>query len=181
VSKKVATAKKSDFNPHTFLSANGKEREMLSFGKKSTIFAQGDETDGLFFIQEGKVQLSLVSGTGKEATLGILSEGDFFGEGGLGAVHTHVICDSTNGLRPAASSEEGKDARHKYGAKIVGYVHEAPGEAKHSVPGRPGRSTFQLQRKATGTSSSQKAGRHSLSRWRQLACWQFAPERRSAG
>lgn len=56
---------------------------MVSLGKKSTIFAQGDATDGLFFIQEGKVQLSVVSEAGKEATLGILSEGDFFGEGGL--------------------------------------------------------------------------------------------------
>ncbi len=56
---------------------------MMPFGKKSTIFAQGDTTDGLFFIQKGKVQLTVVSEGGKEATLGILSEGDFFGEGGL--------------------------------------------------------------------------------------------------
>jgi CRP/FNR family transcriptional regulator, cyclic AMP receptor protein len=56
---------------------------MLSFKKNNTIFAQGDSTDGLFFIQEGKVQLTVVSEAGKEATLGILSEGDFFGEGGL--------------------------------------------------------------------------------------------------
>jgi len=55
---------------------------MVSFQKKSSIFAQGDSTDGLFFIQQGKVQLSVVSG-GKEAILGILSDGDFFGEGGL--------------------------------------------------------------------------------------------------
>lgn len=56
---------------------------MISFQKKDTIFAQGDSTDGLFLIQKGKVQLSVVSEGGKEATLGILSEGDFFGEGGL--------------------------------------------------------------------------------------------------
>ena len=56
---------------------------MVSFEKKNTIFAQGAATDGLFFIQSGKVQLSVVSESGKEATLGILNEGDFFGEGGL--------------------------------------------------------------------------------------------------
>jgi CRP/FNR family transcriptional regulator, cyclic AMP receptor protein len=56
---------------------------MLSFQKKNTIFAQGDPTEGLFFIQKGKVQLSVVSETGKEATLGILHDSDFFGEGGL--------------------------------------------------------------------------------------------------
>jgi CRP/FNR family transcriptional regulator, cyclic AMP receptor protein len=71
------------FDPHNFLSSIGKGREMLSFQKKDTIFAQGDETDGLFFIQTGKVQLTVVSEGGKEATLGILNEGDFFGEAGL--------------------------------------------------------------------------------------------------
>jgi CRP/FNR family cyclic AMP-dependent transcriptional regulator len=80
----ITTAKKRlDFNPRTFLSTIGQGRDMVSFGKKNTIFAQGDVTDGLFFIQKGKVQLSVVSEAGKEATLGILSEGDFFGEGGL--------------------------------------------------------------------------------------------------
>jgi CRP-like cAMP-binding protein len=76
-------SKKLDFNPRTFLSTIGKGRDMVRFEKKNTIYAQGDSTDGLFFIQEGKVQLSVVSEAGKEATLGILSEGDFFGEGGL--------------------------------------------------------------------------------------------------
>jgi len=75
--------KKSDFNPHAFLSTIGKGRDMASIQKKKTIFAQGDSTDGLFFIQKGKVQLSVVSEGGREATLGILGEGDFFGEGGL--------------------------------------------------------------------------------------------------
>ena len=84
MSNQATTARKNYFNPRTFLSTIGKGREMVSFGKKSTIFAQGDATDGLFFIQEGKVQLSVVSEAGKEATLGILSEDDFFGEGGLG-------------------------------------------------------------------------------------------------
>lgn len=56
---------------------------MVSFQKKETIFAQGDEMDGLFFIQSGKVRLSVVSDDGREAVLGILGVGDFFGEGGL--------------------------------------------------------------------------------------------------
>ena len=76
--------KTSEFNPRAFLSTIGKGREMLSLNKKKTIFAQGDATQGLFFIQKGKVQLTVVSEGGKEATLGILGEGDFFGEGSLG-------------------------------------------------------------------------------------------------
>src|ERR1700730_16159814 len=84
LAKHIAGPKKQhDFNPHAFLSTRGKGRDMVSFEKKNTIYAQGDATDGLFFIQRGKVQLSVVSEGGREATLGILSEGDFFGEGGL--------------------------------------------------------------------------------------------------
>jgi CRP-like cAMP-binding protein len=79
-----------DFSPNAFLSTIGKGREMLSFDKAATIFAQGDATDGLFFIQKGKVQLSVVSEGGKEATLGILGEGDFFGEGGLAGQLTRM-------------------------------------------------------------------------------------------
>ncbi len=82
--KRITTEpKRLDFNPHAFLSTIGKGRDMLSFRKKNTIFAQGEPTDGLFFIQKGKVQLTVVSEAGKEATLGILHESDFFGEGGL--------------------------------------------------------------------------------------------------
>ena len=90
MSKKITITTKTDFDPRTFLSTVGKGREMVSFGKRSTIFAQGDATDGIFFIQEGKVQLSVVSEAGKEATLGILSEGDFFGEGGLAGQLTRM-------------------------------------------------------------------------------------------
>ncbi len=56
---------------------------MVSFQKKEMIFAQGDDMDGLFFIQTGKIRLSVVSDDGREAVLGILGVGDFFGEGGL--------------------------------------------------------------------------------------------------
>jgi CRP/FNR family transcriptional regulator, cyclic AMP receptor protein len=55
----------------------------VPFPKKQAIFAQGDAADTIFYIQQGKVRLTVVSEVGKEATLGILGEGDFFGEGGL--------------------------------------------------------------------------------------------------
>src|ERR1700692_2808529 len=82
--KSLKSAKRStEFNPRAFLSSIGKGREMLSFEKKHAVFSQGDSADGLFFIQSGRVRLSVVSEGGKEATLGILGDGDFFGEGGL--------------------------------------------------------------------------------------------------
>jgi CRP/FNR family transcriptional regulator, cyclic AMP receptor protein len=56
----------------------------VAFPKKQTIFAQGDSADAVFYIQAGKIKLTVVSKIGKEATLGILGEGQFFGEGSLG-------------------------------------------------------------------------------------------------
>jgi CRP-like cAMP-binding protein len=47
------------------------------------VFSQGDSADSIFYIQKGKVKLSVVAKSGKEATIGILNEGDFFGEGCL--------------------------------------------------------------------------------------------------
>jgi CRP-like cAMP-binding protein len=71
------------FNPTTFLATIGEGRKMLAVPKKQMIFAQGDTADAVFYIQEGKVRLSVVSKIGKEATIAIVSEGNFFGEGAL--------------------------------------------------------------------------------------------------
>jgi CRP/FNR family cyclic AMP-dependent transcriptional regulator len=71
------------FDPKEFLATIGEGRKVLAFAKKQTVFTQGDAADAVFYIQEGKVRLTVVSKVGKEATLGILSEGEFFGEGGL--------------------------------------------------------------------------------------------------
>lgn len=75
--------KKRDFNPKKFLSTIGEGRKVAVVLKKQTIFTQGEPADAIFYIQQGKVRLSVVSQIGKEATLGILNEGEFFGEGGL--------------------------------------------------------------------------------------------------
>ncbi len=80
----VAAAKKlSQFDTKTFLSTIDGGRKIAAFAKKQTIFVQGDSSDAVFYIQKGKVKLTVVSKTGKEATIGILNEGDFFGEGCL--------------------------------------------------------------------------------------------------
>jgi CRP/FNR family cyclic AMP-dependent transcriptional regulator len=86
---RVTAARKSrEFDPNTFLATIGDGRRMVAVPKKQTIFAQGDDADAVFYIQRGKVRLSVVSKTGKEATIGIVSEGNFFGEGSLaGQVH----------------------------------------------------------------------------------------------
>src|SRR5208283_3393940 len=80
----VALAKKGrNLDPKSFLATIGVGRKVVVFPKKQAVFTQGDGADSVFYIQEGKVRLTVVSKIGKEATLGILSEGDFFGEGSL--------------------------------------------------------------------------------------------------
>jgi CRP/FNR family cyclic AMP-dependent transcriptional regulator len=80
---RAASKKNRQFNPGTFLATIGQGRKSLTVARKQGIFAQGDPADGVFYIQKGKVRLTVVSKAGKEATIGILSEGNFFGEGSL--------------------------------------------------------------------------------------------------
>ena len=80
----IAAAKKTrDFDPDTFLATIGDGRKILSVPKKQVIFAQGDDADSVFYIQSGKVRLTVVSQAGKEATIAIVGERNFFGEGAL--------------------------------------------------------------------------------------------------
>jgi CRP/FNR family cyclic AMP-dependent transcriptional regulator len=80
----VATAKKNrEFDPNTFLATIGEGRKSLIVSKKQGIFTQGDVADAVFYIKKGKVKLAVVSKIGKEATIGMLDEGNFFGEGAL--------------------------------------------------------------------------------------------------
>jgi CRP/FNR family cyclic AMP-dependent transcriptional regulator len=82
--KPVALSKRlRNFDPQTFLATIGVGRRVTAFPKKRPIFVQGDSSDAVFYIQQGKVRLTVVSEAGKEATIGILGEGSFFGEGCL--------------------------------------------------------------------------------------------------
>ncbi len=75
--------RRRDFEPENFLATIGVGRKVVTFPRKEIVFAQGDAADSVFYIREGKIRLTVVSKIGKEATLGMLSEGDFFGEGSL--------------------------------------------------------------------------------------------------
>src|SRR6202790_4666675 len=90
----VAAKKVNKFNSKAFLSTISSGRKIEAFPKKQTIFAQGDSSDAVFYIKEGKVKLTVVSQIGKEATIGILNKGDFFGEGCLTG-HSLRLCSPT--------------------------------------------------------------------------------------
>jgi len=83
ITSSLAAKRKDDFDPLAFLATIGEGRKFVLFKKKQRIFAQGDTADAVFYIQTGKVKLTVVSKTGKEATIGIVGEGQFIGEGSL--------------------------------------------------------------------------------------------------
>jgi CRP/FNR family cyclic AMP-dependent transcriptional regulator len=71
------------FNPKSFLAKAGKGKTHTAHPKNQKVFAQGDTAEAIFYIQKGKVKLTVVSNQGKEAVIAILGVGDFFGEGCL--------------------------------------------------------------------------------------------------
>ena len=75
--------KRTPFDPKTFLAKVGVGRTISAYRKNQPIFAQGDLANALFYIQKGKVKLTVVSSHGKEAIVAVLGPADFFGEGCL--------------------------------------------------------------------------------------------------
>lgn len=74
---------KFPFDAASFLTKVGEGRIISDYGKDEMVFAQGDKADTIFYIQKGKVKLTVISQQGKEAVIAILGPGDFFGEGCL--------------------------------------------------------------------------------------------------
>jgi len=74
---------KGVFDPETFLGKAGAGKTIEKYTKNQKIFSQGDIADTIFFIQTGKVKITVLSEHGKEAVVGIFAAGQFFGEGCL--------------------------------------------------------------------------------------------------
>ena len=76
-------ALENGFDPRGFLARAGGGKTIERYAKNQKTFSQGEAADTVFFIQEGKVKLTVLSELGKEAVVGIFAEGQFFGEGCL--------------------------------------------------------------------------------------------------
>jgi CRP-like cAMP-binding protein len=79
----VTRTKKRPFDAEAFFRAAGVRRTALAFARGDVVFSQGDPCDSVMYVRKGAVQLSVLSHAGKEAIVGILSAGDFLGEGAL--------------------------------------------------------------------------------------------------
>jgi CRP-like cAMP-binding protein len=74
---------KRPFDPKLFLAKVGNGRTISEYRKNDVVFAQSDPADAIFYIQRGKVKLTVVSDNGKEAVIAMLGIGNFLGEGCL--------------------------------------------------------------------------------------------------
>jgi CRP/FNR family transcriptional regulator, cyclic AMP receptor protein len=82
------------FDPKAFLAIVGAGKTILEFRKDQVVFAQGDAADTVFYIQKGRVKVVVISEQGKEAVVGILEPGQFFGEGCMNG-HSMRIATTT--------------------------------------------------------------------------------------
>jgi CRP/FNR family transcriptional regulator, cyclic AMP receptor protein len=113
----VARKSKISFDPKKFLAKVGDGTSITRYQPDQIVFSQGDPADAVFYIQKGKLKLTVISEQGKEAVIAILGPGHFFGEG----------CLNGHGLRVATTSAMvllanfGKEARPE---PIVGKISQ---------------------------------------------------------
>jgi CRP/FNR family transcriptional regulator, cyclic AMP receptor protein len=95
IAPRMKAKQKQPFDPKAFLDRADKGRTLAEPRRDHPIFRQGDPASAIFYIQKGKVKLTVVSRHGKEAVVAILGVGDFFGEGCLAGQSVRMATAST--------------------------------------------------------------------------------------
>lgn len=120
-------SKQVSFDAQVFLDSAGVARRIAEFQKKATIFAQGDPAKAVMYIQQGRVKLTVVNGSGREAVVAVLGPGDFFGEGCLAAQPVRI--GAATAATPATVLVIDKDemirvlhAEHEFSDRFISYM-----------------------------------------------------------
>jgi CRP/FNR family cyclic AMP-dependent transcriptional regulator len=108
---------KQAFDPKAFLNRMGEGRTTATYARNEVIFSQGDPANAIFYIQKGKVKITVVSTRGKEAVVAILGPGDFFGEG--------CLAGQTQRMATASAMVE-CSAMKLEKARMINVLHEEP-------------------------------------------------------
>jgi CRP/FNR family cyclic AMP-dependent transcriptional regulator len=87
--------RKKPFEPAAFLARTGLGRTIADLKKDQSVFSQGDAADAVFYIQKGKIKLTVISTRGKEATVALLGSGNFLGEECISAIQPHRMATAT--------------------------------------------------------------------------------------
>ena len=110
-------ATKQSFNPKSFLAHVGEGRSIARLHKDQMVFSQGDPADAVFYIQKGKVKVTVVSEQGKEAVVAMLGTNEFFGEGCLAGQVQRIATVTTMTESVVVRLEK---------AAIVRVIHQQP-------------------------------------------------------
>jgi CRP/FNR family cyclic AMP-dependent transcriptional regulator len=113
----MATKRRRLFDPKSFLAKVGDGRGIAKYGKDQTVYSQGEPADAVFYVQKGKVKLTVVSEQGKEAVVAIFGPGEFFGEGCLAGQAQRIATVTTMTDAVIVRLEK---------AAIVQVIHEEP-------------------------------------------------------
>ena len=113
----MATKRRRSFNPKSFLAKVGEGRSIGRYRKDQIVFSQGDPADAVFYVQKGKVKVTVVSEQGKEAVVAILGTDEFFGEG--------CLAGQAQRMATVASMTESVVMRLEKAA-IVRVIHQEP-------------------------------------------------------
>src|SRR5712672_1430804 len=113
----VAKPAKDSFDTLGFLAKVGTGKTIQNFRKNENVFAQGDVADTVFYVQKGKVKLTVLSEQGKEAVVASLEPGQFFGEGCLNGHRLRIA--TTTAMEDCTITAISKDA-------MIGLLHEQP-------------------------------------------------------
>lgn len=87
--------KQPAFQPATFLAKTGLGRTIVDLKKRQTVFSQGDPANEVFYIQKGRIKLTVISKRGKEATIALLGAGNFLGEECIAAIQPQRMATAT--------------------------------------------------------------------------------------
>jgi len=105
----MAEVKDIKFDPAEFLTQSGLGRKIVKLKPRRTFFAQGDVADCVFYLQSGRAKLTVISKSGKEATIALLSAGDFVGEESLAGAPALRMATATAITQCAAMRIERKE------------------------------------------------------------------------
>jgi CRP/FNR family transcriptional regulator, cyclic AMP receptor protein len=113
----MALKRRPSVDPKSFLAKVGEGRSIGEYRKDEIVMAQGDPADAVFYIQSGKVKVSVVSEQGKEAVVAMLGANDFFGEGCLAGQAQRIATAATMADSVIVRLEK---------AAIVRVIHQQP-------------------------------------------------------
>jgi len=113
----MAKKRRASFDPKSFLAKVGEGRSIDKYPKDQVVFAQGDPANAVFYMQKGKVKVTVVSEQGKEAVVAIVQSDEFFGEG--------CLAGQTQRIATATAMTDSVVARLEKAA-IVRVIHEEP-------------------------------------------------------